>query len=130
MSVLGVLPNMKWPELVLTEASSGKVDGENFVGTSNQRWIGEFDYEEGTCRCIGTIQNENSGDYLAWDADMKVVMNGSKYWWKLVFGDGCVGFQVPEEKMASETSANATSCYTLELEDDQSVSGPLTVVPY
>jgi hypothetical protein len=37
MSVLGVLPNMKWPELVLTEASSGKVDGENFVGTSNQR---------------------------------------------------------------------------------------------
>jgi hypothetical protein len=24
-------------------------------------------------------------------ADMKVVMKGSKYWWKLVFVDGCVG---------------------------------------
>ncbi|KAG3229943.1 hypothetical protein P692DRAFT_20827110, partial [Suillus brevipes Sb2] len=122
MSINGVIQNAKWPELVLTEASGGaKVDGENFVKSDNQRWMGEFDYQPEVDRYIGTIQNKNSGDYLAWDADMNVVMNGSKYWWKLVVGGGYVGFQVPEKKSGSEASANATSFYTLELEADKSV---------
>ncbi|KAG1763445.1 hypothetical protein EDD22DRAFT_846378 [Suillus occidentalis] len=122
MSISGVIQNAKWVDLVLTETTSGaKVDGQSFAKTDNQRWVGEYDYqpEKG--------QNKASGDYLAWDADMKVVMNGSRYWWKLVFKGGFVGFQVPEKKSASdsEASANATSFYTLELETDKSVTCPI-----
>lgn len=123
MSINGVIQNVKWPELVLTAANGGaKVDGANFTMTDNQRWIGEYQYDQPTHTHLGTIKNKDNGNYLAWDANMKVVMNGSQYWWKLVFGDGLVGFQVPEKKSASEASANATSFYTLELEADKSVT--------
>lgn len=33
----GAIPNVKWPTLVLTEANSGKVDGEEFTKIDNQR---------------------------------------------------------------------------------------------
>ncbi|KIK34114.1 hypothetical protein CY34DRAFT_17947 [Suillus luteus UH-Slu-Lm8-n1] len=123
MSINGVLQNAKWPDFVLTETkNTATVDGQSFVKTDNQRWIGEYNYEE-KGRYFVSIKNKDSGNYLAWDANMKVVMNGSKYWWKLVFHEGLVGFQVPEKKSASDSQASAkpTSFYTLELEADHSV---------
>jgi hypothetical protein len=32
--------------------------------------MGEFDYQPEVDRYIGTIQNKNSGDYLAWDVSV------------------------------------------------------------
>ncbi|KIK47025.1 hypothetical protein CY34DRAFT_799874, partial [Suillus luteus UH-Slu-Lm8-n1] len=116
MSINGVLQNVKWPELFLTETNDKKVVGENLTKCENQRWIGEYVYDAGMY--LGTIMNKDSGDYLSWDEHMNVVMNGSNCWWKLVFMDGCIGFQVPKE-----ASANAIGVFfTLELEDDRSVT--------
>ncbi|KIK34004.1 hypothetical protein CY34DRAFT_18017 [Suillus luteus UH-Slu-Lm8-n1] len=116
MSIHGVIQNVKWPELFLTETNSGNVDGETFGKCENQRWIGEYSYDQQKRINLVALQNKFTGDYLAWDDHMNVVMKSSKYWWKVVFVEGNVGFQVPEE-----ASANARIFFTLELEADRSV---------
>ncbi|KAG1763265.1 hypothetical protein EDD22DRAFT_952507 [Suillus occidentalis] len=124
MSMGGVIQNAKWPNLVLTETkSSATVDGQSYVGTDNQRWNGDFSYDDITKTYSMWIKNNNTDNYLAWDTNMKVVMNDSKYWWRLVVVGNHFGFQVPVKESASdsEASANATSFYTLELEADHSV---------
>lgn len=60
----GAIPNVKWPTLVLTEANSGKVDGEEFTKIDNQRWVGEFDYDQRKQINLGAIRNRKSGNSL------------------------------------------------------------------
>ncbi|KAG2337564.1 hypothetical protein BDR05DRAFT_970074 [Suillus weaverae] len=122
MSVNGVIQNVKWPELVLTSENGGaKVEGKNFVMTDNQRWVGTYKWDEPTQKMLVAIQNKETGNYLAWNSEMKVVMSSSEYWWKSVLVKDQVGFQVPEKKAAA-ASANDESFYTLELEADKSVT--------
>lgn len=88
----GAIPNVKWPTLVLTEANSGKVDGEEFTKIDNQRWVGEFDYDQRKHINLGAIRNRKSGNYLAWDDNMNVVMNSTPYWWKVIYREDHVGY--------------------------------------
>lgn len=66
------------------------------------------------------IMNNDTGNYLAWNAEMKVAMKDNEYWWKPVSVKDQFGFQVPE-KEAAAASADARSFYTLQLEADETV---------
>ncbi|KAG2342268.1 hypothetical protein BDR05DRAFT_1060298 [Suillus weaverae] len=122
MSINGVIQNVKWSQLVLTLVDSGvEVEGKKFVQTNNQRWIGSYKWDDATQQMLVAIKNKETNYFLAWTAELKVVMNSSEYWWKLVYVRDQVGFQVPEIKAAA-ASANDESFYTLELEADKSVT--------
>jgi hypothetical protein len=117
MSFEGAIVNYNWTDLVLTSVKDTvKVDGESFVDTLNQKWTGKYKWDSKTQTYLGKLQNKGNGNYLAWDSDHKVVTNPDEHWWRLVFVDGEVGFQVPDDK------ARAEGFYTLELEADKSVS--------
>ncbi|KAG1776899.1 hypothetical protein EV702DRAFT_1279108 [Suillus placidus] len=116
MSFNGVLENVKFAPLVLTwKRGSNLVDGGDFIKTDNQRWVS--DYEGGKVP-TATLQNKESGDFLGWNADKKVVMGEIAKRWNVVFQDNYVGFQVPE---GNTSDPDASAYYTLQLEADNSV---------
>ncbi|KAG1823492.1 uncharacterized protein BJ212DRAFT_1296114 [Suillus subaureus] len=114
MSVHGIVQNVKWPELVLTPKDGGLV-GEKYGGTATQRWIGKYKWDPKTQGYLGTVKNDGSGDYLAWNTDTKAVMSPKEHWWQVVFQGGHVGFQVPH------TAQSPAAFRTLQLEADKSV---------
>lgn len=119
MSVNGVIQNVKWTDLMLTANKEGtyvKVDGNNFTDTDNQRWVGHPTYDSATDSYLTSIQNKESGHFLARDESFKVVMSKSPYSWKLVVLKGQVAFQVPHVEGGS-----AKGFHTLQLEADKSV---------
>ncbi|KAG2342270.1 hypothetical protein BDR05DRAFT_964237 [Suillus weaverae] len=117
MSINGVIQNVKWPELVLTSVDGGaKVEGKHFDGTDKQRWTGTYKWDEETQQMLLAIMNNDTGNYLAWTAEMKVAMKDNEYWWKPVSVKDQFGFQVPKKEAATAASADARSFYTLQLE--------------
>jgi hypothetical protein len=120
MSVNGVIQNVKWTDLMLTANKEGtyvKVDGNNFTDTDNQRWIGHPTYDSATDSYLTSIQNKESGHFLARDESFKVVMSKNPYSWNLVVLKGQVAFQVPHVLGGSEKGFD-----TLQLEADKSVT--------
>ncbi|KAG1851905.1 hypothetical protein F4604DRAFT_1933842 [Suillus subluteus] len=119
MSINGVIQNVKWTDLVLTQSIDGtkvKVDAKNFTLGDNQRWIGQPVYNSSKGISETTIQNKGSGDYLAWDDQYKVIISDVERFWKFVYINGQASFQVPHAQGDS-----SPSFYTLELDADKSV---------
>ncbi|KIK34003.1 hypothetical protein CY34DRAFT_665262 [Suillus luteus UH-Slu-Lm8-n1] len=113
MSFHGVLTNVKYDQRVLT-SNDGKVHGARFDMTDHQRWKAVDKTVNNVTQV--TLENDNTGDFLAWDDNMNLVMRGTGYLWNLkTINTGLriiLAFQVPP-------SANAEGLYTLQLQDDQ-----------
>ncbi|KAG1776900.1 hypothetical protein EV702DRAFT_1279109 [Suillus placidus] len=111
----GVLTNVKYDQHVLT-LNGRKVCGAEFDMTDHQRWTAEC----GDVRDVTQVKlkNDVTGDYLAWDDSMNLVMreNGHLYLWNLktihAGLQSILAFQVP-------SPANTEDLYTLQLDDDQ-----------
>ncbi|KAG2337566.1 hypothetical protein BDR05DRAFT_1063187 [Suillus weaverae] len=112
MSFHGVLTNVKYDQRVLT-LNDGKVGGAIFDMKDHQRWKAPYNDVRDVTQV--TIQNEDTGDYLAWDDSMNLVMRETEYLWNLkTISAGLqliLAFQVP--------SANTEGLYTLQLDDNQ-----------
>ncbi|KAG2059617.1 hypothetical protein BDR06DRAFT_948950 [Suillus hirtellus] len=120
MPISGVLLNIHNPSLVLAMTKDGNVEGQSFDHTENQRWIAQFRYDKETSMYLWSVQNRDSGTYLSWNILlMQVLMSDTQHWWKLAFVGENLGFQVPH------ASKDDDSYYTLELEDNGSVTWPV-----
>lgn len=106
MSVHGYLINVKYHQPLVVD--------------SNKGWVGKYKWDEVTQTCLTVIQSKSTGDYLGWDAEMKVVMTSSMYWWNLFTTQDKMGFRVPHSKAGSE-SVNTEGFFTLQMEADYSV---------
>ncbi|KAG1902157.1 uncharacterized protein F5891DRAFT_978875 [Suillus fuscotomentosus] len=119
MAISGVLVNVHDPALVLAMTKDGKVEGQSFNHTENQRWIAQFKYDRPTETRLWSVQNKDTGNFLSWNSSMQVLMSDTQHWWKLAVVGANIGFQVPH------ASEDDQSYYTLELEDNASVTWPV-----
>ncbi|KAG1786880.1 uncharacterized protein HD556DRAFT_1313217 [Suillus plorans] len=121
MAISGVLVNVHNPALVLTMTKDGKVEGQslNHTGRDNQLWFAQFRYVKETDAYVWSVLNKGTGKYLSWNSSMQVLMSDTQHWWKLAIVGENIGFQVPHASKDDE------SYYTLELEDNASVTWPV-----
>ncbi|KAG1876906.1 hypothetical protein C8R48DRAFT_759228 [Suillus tomentosus] len=122
MPISGVLVNVHDPDYVLATAKDGahvKVEGQSFNHTDNQRWLAQFRYVKETDMHMWSVQNKDTGNFLSWNSSMQVLMSDTQHWWKLVVKGEHIALQVPH------ASKNDQSYYTLELEDNGSVTWPV-----
>ncbi|KAG1790154.1 uncharacterized protein HD556DRAFT_1310761 [Suillus plorans] len=122
MPISGVLVNVHDPDYVLATAKDGahvKVEGQGFNHTDNQRWLAKYTYDRKSDSRLWSVQNKDTGNYLSWNSSMQVLMSDTEHWWKLVFVGENIALQVPH------ASKDDDSYYTLELEDNASVTWPV-----
>ncbi|KAG1776801.1 hypothetical protein EV702DRAFT_1197831 [Suillus placidus] len=84
-------------------------------------WIGTYKWDEVTETYLVAIQSKSTGDYLGWNAEMKVVMTKSVYWWNQFTIQGKMAFRVPHSNSAESESVNTEGFFTLQMEADYSV---------
>ncbi|KAG1812364.1 hypothetical protein EV424DRAFT_102264 [Suillus variegatus] len=118
MPISGVLVNVHDTALVLAMTNDGKVEGQSFNQSDNQRWIAQSKYDRPTETRLWSVQNKGTRKYLSWSSSMQLLVTDTQHWWKLAVVGANIGFQVPH---ASKDDQN----YTLELEDNASVTWPI-----